>query len=65
MIISFFGTHNRNRTYNCPLGGDCYIHLTMQAYMFYLQDDYIPFLLGMSRKEQGRCVKSAPVFCEM
>ena len=26
------GTPNRNRTYNCPLGGGCYIHLTMEAY---------------------------------
>ena len=28
----FFGTRNRNRTCNYPLGGGCYIHLTMQAY---------------------------------
>ena len=27
-----FGTRNGNRTHNCPLGGGCYIHLTMQAY---------------------------------
>ena len=27
-----FGTPNGNRTHNCPLGGGCYIHLTMQAY---------------------------------
>ncbi len=29
---SFFGTRNRNRTCNYPLGGGYYIHLTMQAY---------------------------------
>ena len=28
----FFGTRNRNRTCNYPLGGGYYIHLTMQAY---------------------------------
>ena len=27
-----FGTPSRNRTCNCPLGGGCYIHLTMQAH---------------------------------
>ena len=26
------GTPNRNRTCNCPLGGGCYIRLTMGAY---------------------------------
>ena len=26
-----FGTRNRNRTCNYPLGGGYYIHLTMQA----------------------------------
>ena len=34
------GTPSRNRTYNGPLGGGCYIHLTMEAYfsifLFYL-----------------------------
>ena len=28
---SNFGTPCRNRTYNCPLGGGCYIHLTKEA----------------------------------
>ena len=28
---SFYGTRNRNRTCNYPLGGGYYIHLTMQA----------------------------------
>ena len=27
----FFGTPDENRTHNCPLGGDCYIHLTTEA----------------------------------
>ena len=27
-----YGTPCRNRTYNCPLGGGCYIHLTKEAY---------------------------------
>ena len=27
------GTRNGNRTHNYPLGGGCYIHLTMQANM--------------------------------
>ena len=27
-----FGTPDENRTHNCPLGGDCYIHLTTEAY---------------------------------
>lgn len=26
------GTPDQNRTDNCPLGGDCYIHLTTEAY---------------------------------
>ena len=26
-----FGTPCGNRTHNCPLGGDCYIHLTKEA----------------------------------
>ena len=30
---SFYGTRNRNRTCNYPLGGGYYIHLTMQAYI--------------------------------
>ena len=30
----FFGTPCGNRTHNCPLGGDCYIHLTKEAYSF-------------------------------
>ena len=29
---AFAGTPCRNRTYNCPLGGGCYIHLTKEAY---------------------------------
>ena len=36
-IISYdyylFGTPDGNRTHNGPLGGDCYIHLTTEAYM--------------------------------
>ena len=32
MQVLFLGTRNGNRTHNCPLGGGCYIHLTMQAY---------------------------------
>ena len=28
-----FGTPDENRTHNCPLGGDCYIHLTTEAYL--------------------------------
>ena len=31
-----FGTRNRNRTCNYPLGGGYYIHLTMQAYSLIL-----------------------------
>lgn len=30
-VGDFFGTPSRNRTCNCPLGGDYYIHLTMRA----------------------------------
>ena len=29
-------TLSRNRTYNCPLGGGCYIHLTMRARKKYI-----------------------------
>ena len=32
MAPLLLGTRNGNRTHNCPLGGGCYIHLTMQAY---------------------------------
>ncbi len=32
MQNGYFGTRNRNRTCNYPLGGGYYIHLTMQAY---------------------------------
>ena len=31
-VAAPFGTRNRNRTCNYPLGGGYYIHLTMQAY---------------------------------
>ena len=31
VAIILIGTPNRNRTCNCPLGGGCYIHLTMKA----------------------------------
>ena len=31
-VVAPFGTRNRNRTGNYPLGGGYYIHLTMQAY---------------------------------
>ena len=30
-----FGTPCRNRTYNCPLGGGCYIHLTKEAFKYF------------------------------
>ena len=35
MHPSLFGTPNGNRTHNCPLGGGCYIHLTMEAYKIF------------------------------
>ena len=31
LLNIFASTPSRNRTYNCPLGGGCYIHLTMRA----------------------------------
>ena len=31
IALFFASTPSRNRTYNCPLGGGCYIHLTMRA----------------------------------
>ena len=31
-VCGIHGTPNGNRTHNCPLGGGCYIHLTMEAY---------------------------------
>ena len=31
-IYVLIGTPDENRTHNCPLGGDCYIHLTTEAY---------------------------------
>ncbi len=34
MAIILFGTPDGNRTHNGPLGGDCYIHLTTEAYIY-------------------------------
>lgn len=34
MAIIIFGTPDGNRTHNGPLGGDCYIHLTTEAYIY-------------------------------
>ena len=31
LIYVLIGTPDENRTHNCPLGGDCYIHLTTEA----------------------------------
>ncbi len=33
-LLNLIGTPDENRTHNCPLGGDCYIHLTTEAYFF-------------------------------
>ena len=32
LLNIFASTPSRNRTYNCPLGGGCYIHLTTEAF---------------------------------
>ena len=43
-----FGTRNRNRTCNYPLGGDYYIHLTMQAYLVFRARINLPRLYSLS-----------------
>ena len=34
LLNIFASTPSRNRTYNCPLGGGCYIHLTTESNVY-------------------------------
>ena len=52
-----FGTPDENRTHNCPLGGDCYIHLTTEALLFFFNDsrhEYLRFCSGHRRRLLAR-----------